>query len=246
MLPRHASPGTRAGIILAGMSRSLLRRVWNAIKPPPAPPPRRRLNRSQRRLLRVTAIAIALGVSTWGVYAYIASAPDRAGSHFQQGMRLLGPGDFRGAVAQFSAAIEIWPGYADAYIGRGKAETALGQNDVALADFEKALALNPTLEQAYTYRGMVWRSRGDFPKALADFTQSIDIQPRADAYYQRGLIYQEEGQSRLALNDYDLAIGRDPAVPYFYRARANAKRDLGDAAGARGDQEKAEQVEKGQ
>src|SRR3984893_13992865 len=103
------------------MPRTFLARVWKAAKPPPPLPARRRLNRAQRRLIRGTSIAIALGAGAWAVYAYIESAPDRANSHYRQGMHLLGPGDFQGAAAQFTKAIDIVPEYADAYLGRGKA-----------------------------------------------------------------------------------------------------------------------------
>ena len=228
------------------MAQSFLRRAWNAVKPRSAPPPHRRLNRSQRRLLRVTAIVIALGTGAWSIYAWIASAPDRAFAREREGIRLSGIGDFQSAIAQFSAAIRIWPEFAEAYVGRGKAEAALGQSDAALADFGQAMSINPALEQPYTERGLLWRSRGDLPQALADFNQSIRILPHADSYYQRGLTYQMLGDARRAVNDYNLAIGRDPAAPYFYRALAKAKRDLGDAAGAQKDQETAERLEKTQ
>jgi tetratricopeptide (TPR) repeat protein len=228
------------------MPRSFLPRVWDAVKPPPAPPARRRLNRAQRRLIRATAITLALGASSWGVYAFIASAPDRANSHYQEGMRLLGPGDFQGAAAQFTKAIDIVPQYADAYLGRGKARQAAGQTDAALADFEKAIALDPALDLAYTARGTIWRLHGDIHKALEDFDRSIHLHPTADAYYQRGLTYQALNQARRAVDNYDWAIDRDPSAPYLYRARAKSKRDLGDPAGARQDQETAERVEKTQ
>ena len=228
------------------MPRSFLRRVWKAVKPPPPLPARRRLNRAQRRLIRVTSIAVALGASTWAVYAYIESAPDRASSHYRQGMRLLGPGDFQGAVAQFTKAIEIFPEYADAYLGRGKARQAAGQSEAALADFEKAIAINPTLEMAYTLRGMIEQSQGNTQKALADFTRSIHLHPTSDAYYQRGLTYQTLDQPKRAIADYDAAITYDPGAPYIYLARAKAERDLGDIAGASKDQETAEDLEKKQ
>jgi tetratricopeptide (TPR) repeat protein len=225
------------------MPRTLLSRVWKAVKPPPPLPTRRRLNRAQRRLIRATSIAAALGAGTWAVYAYIASAPDRASSHYRQGMRLLGPGDFQGAAAQFTKAIAIFPEYADAYIGRGKARQAVGQSEAALADFEKAIAIDPTLELAYTSRGTIERSQGDIASALADFTRSVHLHPTADAFYQRGLTYQTLDQGQRALADYDAAITYDPGTPYIYLARAKARRDLGDLAGARKDQETAESLE---
>jgi tetratricopeptide (TPR) repeat protein len=187
---------------------------------------------------------LALGAGAWAVYAYIASAPDRANSHYQQGMHLLGPGDFQDAAAQFTKAIEIVPDYADAYLGRGKARQAAGQSDAALTDFEKAIAIDPTLELAYTSRGIIERTQGNTPKALADFTQSVHLHPTADAYYQRGLTYQTLDQPRPALDDYDAAVTYDPGVPGIYLARAKAKRDLGDLAGAQKDQQTAEDLEK--
>jgi tetratricopeptide (TPR) repeat protein len=225
------------------MHVSFLLRVWKAVKPPPAPPAHRRLNRAQRRLIRVTAIILALGSSAWGIYAFIESAPDRALGHYQQGMLLLGPGDFRGAAAQFTTAIGILPQYADAYFGRGKARQAAGQNDAAMADFARAIAIDPTLEAANTARGTLRRLGGDIGKALADFDQSIRLHPTADAYYQRGLTYQILSQPERAADDYTLALERDPGAPHIYRARAKANRDLGDMAGAQTDQETAERLE---
>jgi len=132
------------------MPRSFLVRVWDAVKPPPPLPARRRLNRSQRRLLRVTAIVIALGASGWSIYAWIASAPNRALGHNIEGSRMFSAGNFQGAAAQFTDAIKTWPEYADAYVGRGKAEVALGQTETAMTDFGKAMAIDPTLEQPHT------------------------------------------------------------------------------------------------
>jgi tetratricopeptide (TPR) repeat protein len=226
------------------MPRSFLERLWNAVKPPPPLPTRRRLNRAQRRLIRVTSIVLALGASAWGVYAFIASAPDRARSHYQEGMRLLGSGDFQDAAAQFTKAISIVPEYAEAYLARGKARQSAGQSDSALADFEKTISIDPTLELAYISRGTVERAQGDSQRALADFTRSLHLHPTADGYYQRGLTYQALGQPRRAVEDYDLAIIYDPGAPFSYRARAKAKRDLGDPADAKKDQETAERLEK--
>jgi tetratricopeptide (TPR) repeat protein len=186
---------------------------------------------------------LALGAGAWAVYAYIESAPDRANSHYREGMRLLGPGDFEGAAAQFTKAIDIVPEYADAYLGRGKARQAAGQSEAALADFEKAIAINPVLDLAYTSRGIIERSHGDSQKALADFTRSVQIHPTSDAYYQRGLTYQALDQPKPAVADYDAAITYDPGAPNVYLARAIAKRDLGDLAGAQKDQRTAAALE---
>jgi len=226
------------------MPRSLIRRVWEAVKPPPPLPTRRRLNRAQRRLIRVTSIVLVLGACSWGVYAWVASAPERALGHYREGMRLLGPGDFQGAAAQFTKAIAIFPEYADAYLGRGKARQAAGQSKAALADFEKAIAINPLSELAYTLHGTIEQSQGNTQQALADFTRSIHLRPTADAYYQRGLMYQALGESKRAMIDYDSAVTYNPGAPYIYLARAIAEHDLGDLAGASKDRGTAQSLEK--
>ncbi len=228
------------------MPRSFLRRAWDAVKPPPAAPARRRLNRAQRRLIRGTVIVVVLGLSAWGVSAYIAAAPERAFGHYQQGMNLFSAGDFKDAAAQFTRAIAIMPGYADAYVGRGKALQASGQSDAAAADFERALGANPGLDAAYTSHGVIQRSRGDSQAALADFTRSIRLRPTPDAFYERGLTYQMLGQPGKAVADYDSAILLNRDAPHIHRARAKARRELGDVAGAREDDEAAEHVEQTQ
>ena len=233
------------------MPRSFIRRVWEAVKPPPPLPTRRRLNRAQRRLIRVTSIVLALGACSWGVYAWVASAPERALAHYREGMRLLGPGDFQGAAAQFTKAIAIFPDYADAYFGRGKARQAAGQGEAALADFEHAIAINPTMELPYISRGTLERAKGNSQEALTDFTRSIHLHPTADAYYQRGLTYQTlepvtPDRARRAVDDYTMAILYDPGAPYIYRARAKARLDSGDSVGAGEDRETALRLEKKQ
>jgi len=187
---------------------------------------------------------LALGAGTWAVYAYIASAPARALNHFVQGNSLLGPGDFQRAAAQFTKAIEIDPNFAEAYRARGDAWQAAGKSEAALADFEKAIAIDSAEWMAYLSRGMLWNARGESQRAVADFTQSIHLHPTAKAYYRRGLAYQTLDDLRRALVDYNSAIERDPQAPYIYLARAKAKRDLSDLAGAQKDQQTAEDLEK--
>jgi tetratricopeptide (TPR) repeat protein len=222
------------------MHQSFLLWVWDAVKPPPPLPAR--FNRAQRRLLRVTAIVLGLGAGAWGLYAWIASAPDRALNHFTEGNKLLGPADFKGAAAQFTKAIQIDPNFAEAYRARGDAWQAAGQSDAALADFAKAISIDPAEWMAYLSRGMLWSERGDTQRAIADFTQSIHLHPTAKTYYRRGLAYQALADAKNALADYNLAIERDPSAPYVYLARARAKRESGDLSGAAQDQETAERL----
>lgn len=205
--------------------------------------PRRPLNRRQKRLLRVTAAFLLIGLLAGFVAAYSTTAEDRSLRAFRQGLERLGPGDFQGAVDRFSAAIQIWPKNARAYLERGNAYQALGRPGEALADWTRALQVDPNLAAAYTARGAYYRVEGDAARALADLNRSIQLEPSVEAYYQRGQIYQALGQYQQAAADFDRAIAALPTAPYVYRARSAARRALGDAAGAAADREQADFLE---
>ena len=64
-------------------------------------------------------------------------------------------GDLRGAIADYSRAVELSPDNTDAYIRRGVAKLSLGDHDGAIADFDRAIGLNPERADAYNNRGDV-------------------------------------------------------------------------------------------
>jgi tetratricopeptide (TPR) repeat protein len=218
--------------------------LWIAVRPPP-PVSGKRLNRSQRRLLGGTFAALILVATGAGVYQYMASAEERAGKAFDQGMALMNPGHYQDAIPQFTRAVEIWPQHAQAYFERGNAYQILNQPDAALRDFEMAVQIDANFAPAYTAMGMIYVERTDLPKAQSEFSQSIRIQPTIDGYYQRGQIHLGLAQLQPAIDDFDraIALGRD--VPYLYSARASARTGMGDAAGAAEDRQMAASLQKG-
>jgi len=185
-------------------------------------------------------VAIAAGA---GVYNYIGSAAQRAEVEYQAGMKLMGPGTYAKAIASFTRAIEIWPQLGEAYLERGVAHRYLNETEQAMADFDKAIDVNPNLARAYSARGRVYRERGDIKRALEDFTKSISLDSNVDAHYERGQTYETLGQHQKAIDDYDQAIARLPDAPHVYRARALAKRNLGDIAGYEADRDTAKRFE---
>jgi tetratricopeptide (TPR) repeat protein len=187
-----------------------------------------------------TLVVAALLLVAGGVYyiiasAYLASAPRRAQAQYQLGMSLAKPGSYAQAIARFGDAIQIRQDFADAYLQRGNAHQALGETGAALADFDRAVALNPRLPDAHNARGIILRDRGEIKSAIEAFTASLKIEPTVNGFYQRGQTYESLGQHQLAISDYDKAIELMTDSPYVYRARALAKRNLGDIEGAEAD-----------
>lgn len=194
------------------------------------------------RLAIVLVVAVVAGI--WA-YRYTSSKLERADAQYQDGMRLMGPGEYAEAVRKFTRALEINPQLAEAYVDRGIAHRYLNETDQAMADFDHAIGLNPNLARAYAARGTIYRLRGDTGRALDDFTKSLALSPNVDAFYERGQTYDGLGDPRKAIDDYNQAIAALPKGPYLYRARALAKHHLGDIAGYEADRDQATRLEQG-
>jgi tetratricopeptide (TPR) repeat protein len=216
---------------------------WRAVRPPQRTRPRRPFTRRQTLLLRASAAAVLAGILAWFSAGYFSTAEARSFEVLRQGLDRLGPGDYPGAVDRFTAALEIWPENAQAYLERGNAYYAMGRSADALADWTRALEADPDLAAAYAARGAYYRARGDTASALADLSRSIELKPSVEAYYERGQVYQALGQYRQAAADLDRAIAELPSAPYVYRARSAARRAMGDMAGAGADRDQADYLE---
>jgi tetratricopeptide (TPR) repeat protein len=252
------------------MGDSLLRRFWNAIKPPPPtprrawdvePPSQRRrfweflkppspldavppeVQRRRRWIRTYVVLTLAIAALVVGVGSYIRSAPQRAETALQTGIQLAAAGDASLAADSFTRAIRIWPRSADAYLQRRLARQNLLHPDAALQDFDQALRLNPRLAAANVARGAIFRDRGDAQRALAEFSAAVAIEPGVDAYYQRGQVYESLGRPEEAIRDYSAAIAVLPSSPYVYRARAAAEVNSGDRDKAARDREHADGIE---
>jgi tetratricopeptide (TPR) repeat protein len=221
-----------------------LGRIWRILKPPPAVPTQKApMTTSQRTLIRFSTAAVLLFLGAGGAYYWIASAPDRAEAHFQAGMRLMNPGRYPAAILEFSNAVNIWDGHAQAYLQRGNARQIVGQKDAALDDFEKAALMDPSLAEAFTARGTILRDRGDLKGAIAEITRSLNVRATTDGYYQRGQLWARLGEHQRAVADFDRAIDEQRDAPYVYSARADSKRALGDQAGYEQDRDAASQLQ---
>jgi tetratricopeptide (TPR) repeat protein len=219
-------------------------RIWNAIQPPKATPSNRKpLNRGQKRLLIISLIMIVPIATTWGIISYVSSAPERSAKSFQEGVTLMGSGNTDLAIKRFNDAISTWPGNARAFLERGNAFVLSNLPDQAKRDWTTAIQLDPSLAPAYIARGTQYRVEGNTTKALEDLEHGLRIQPSVDGYYQRGQIYNGQGQFAKAIESYDLAIATMRDAPYVYRARATARKALGDGSGYDQDRDTANHLE---
>jgi tetratricopeptide (TPR) repeat protein len=222
-------------------------RLWDRIMPPPPPGhpqavPRRKLQPKQKRLIYAATAFIVLAGASLAAYSYVSGAPDRAETAYKDGMRSMQPGKYPAAITELTRSIQIYP-LPKAYMERGNAHRFLGEMDPAIADFEKAVDLDPSLAPAYTSLGSIYRDRGDRQRALDEYSKSIAIARNVDALYERGEMYEAAGEHQKAIDDFTSAIDGMRDAPYMYRARALARRNLGDTAGYEADRDYARAIE---
>ena len=115
--------------------------------------------------------------------AYAQSATDLLNS----GLDKAESGNLKGAIADWTKAIEMYPRYGIAYFNRGIAKHELGDLRGAIADYTKAIEYDPNYASAYNNRGTAKERLKDHQGAISDYTKAIEIKPMyARAYFNRG------------------------------------------------------------
>jgi tetratricopeptide (TPR) repeat protein len=118
---------------------------------------------------------------------------------------------------------------AAAFVNRGLAYFAKGEDDHALADYDRAIQLKPDFDSAYVRRGLAYHDRGQYDRAIADFDQAIRLRPdNVDAYDGRASAAYQDGAYDAALHDLDWLIARRPRDVPTYIKRASTYSKLED------------------
>jgi tetratricopeptide (TPR) repeat protein len=148
--------------------------------------------------------------------------------HHYRGNEYTLLGNYRQAIEDYDKAIEIKPGYADAYTNRGAAYNGLGNYRQAIEDYDKAIEIKPGYADAYYNRGLAYNGLGNYRQAIEDYDKAIEIKPGyADAYTNRGAAYNGLGNYRQAIENYGKAIEIKPDFAMAYYNRGNSYTHLG-------------------
>jgi len=110
--------------------------------------------------------------------------------YFNRGNTKYNQGDYTGAIADYTKAIEIDPKSPSAYNNRGNVKCKLQDYTGAIADYTKAIEIDPKFVEAYFNRGSTKDRLRDIAGAIEDYSKAIEISPDYDeAYWARGRVY---------------------------------------------------------
>ena len=167
-----------------------------------------------------------------------AAQPSFAAEDFyQSGKTQLAAGNAGAAVDDFTEAINLKPGMADAYLGRGEAYLQIGNQTAAESDFIKAGEIYVTQKRyqtaqdlftrvieadkrsipAFLARADLYSLRDDRTNAIADYDRVLKLdKENFQANYELGKIYFAAGQNKEADKRLRKAQEIDTNVPEVY------------------------------
>ena len=136
----------------------------------------------KRILSMILALAMALSLCACAKRGPQADAEPSDAPTWQEeydlGVRYLSEGDYEQAIIAFTAAIEIDPKRAEAYLGRASAYIGSGETEenlaAALADYEAVLALDESCADAWLGLADVYIRQGDYDKAMEILREALD------------------------------------------------------------------------
>ncbi len=115
--------------------------------------------------------------------------------------------DYDGALADYTAAIELEPDFLEAYLKRCQIRYVLGDDVGVLAECSHILKLDDTVAQAYYYQGRARFQLGSPPSAIAAYSQAISLDEEyAPAWLHRGQARLELQETKLARADLQQAV----------------------------------------
>jgi len=139
----------------------------------------------------------------WSLDRLIEPIPANAHQIVRRGYARADVGDFDGAIADFSTAIELVPHYGDAF--RLRAETFLLKHDVqsAMKDILEDLRLRPENAETHAIHGDVLREMQQYSDAMSMYERALALDPNsASGLVGRAYCHYNNGDWESAIADF--------------------------------------------
>jgi tetratricopeptide (TPR) repeat protein len=145
---------------------------------------------SRRRLAALAATALLFSMRTivrnpaWEsdetlFTNMLRESPASAKAHYDYAYMSAQIGERRRALAHYTKATEIYPGYWDAWAGRGRMERELGDPKESLKAYQEALRIAPGYENGYFGVGLAHEALGDPAAAERTYREGLRHNPRS-------------------------------------------------------------------
>ncbi|KAK9791186.1 hypothetical protein WJX73_002593 [Symbiochloris irregularis] len=139
--------------------------------------------------------------------------------------------DLKGAVEDFSVAIDTVPQYMDAWKRRGQARAALGDLDLAAQDLLRCLEMQPSAQEEADIRielGQVFRRSKDVRKAAVHCKKASQLSPtNSSAWLHMGLCQLSLGDLTQCVKSLNTACQLDPSCKDGWFSLGHCEKEIG-------------------
>ncbi len=144
-------------------------------------------------------------------------------AHSNFGVALVEQGKLDEAVAHFTKALQIKPGYTTGRRNLGYTLVQQGKLDEAIAHFTEVLRIEPDFIDARLNLGCALAQQGKLDEAIANFTSLLQIKPNlADAHENLGKALLQQGKLKEAIGHYREALRIEPLNPTTHNELGSA------------------------
>jgi tetratricopeptide (TPR) repeat protein len=154
--------------------------------------------------------------------------PSSAFVYNQIGVAKANLHDYKGAIEEYSMAIQHDKKNFRAHFNRAKVKETLNDYAGAIEDYNSILAIKPSYE-VYISRGSAKTLLEDYKGAISDFDRAVEMGIKdSKAYLNRGALKAALKDFKGALADLDTAVEIDPKDADAYVNRGNVRATAGD------------------
>ncbi len=160
---------------------------------------------------------------------------DRAGEHYQRGIKNLEEGQYSKALKAFDETIRSAKADAEAnwlaevHYQKASAYYALEEFEKAVLEYKEAIAHNPNSTVFYNALGITYSELKQYNAALDAYKKALALPPKkAEPHYNIGLVYLKQGTFPPAVDAFKQAIAIDAkwAEAHYGLAEAYLKQGL--------------------
>ena len=141
---------------------------------------------------------------------YAARSPLDWKLHTRLGNEWIDRGDFNAAIAEFTTAVRLHPGWAENHLNLGRALFTVGRFPEAQQAFSAALGLTPNDWRGHALMGHTLAQQNNLEGALAEFEIAARISPlTAEVHYNIGCMLNAQGRIAEAMKEYQETLSLD-------------------------------------
>jgi tetratricopeptide (TPR) repeat protein len=151
--------------------------------------------------------------------------PDMNGSaYFERGKLKEKFKDYKGAIDDYTKAIETKSNYAEAYYNRANLNHKINRDEQSIKDYTSAISYGTKNKaSAYNNRGASNIKLKNYRDAISDFTNAIKNNTQSKYHKNRGIAETYINEQEEAINDFNKALEIDSSDADTYNLRGIAK-----------------------